>query len=396
VGLRGVGLEDTKKRVAVIGVKGLPGFGGAARAMESLIGSLKPDYDITVYAIASHTKMQGRFDGYYQIVFQSNKNRLLNTFFYYWKSLLHCLFMGNYDLVHINHGPSGYIVPFLKLKYPVLMTLHGVYDEERYDEKFSGVLNRAFRVFQLAAFKFADVLVSVSRHEMDYVKRHTTNPVIHIPNGVSVKDVDCKGLVPYKDYLLFCAARIYAIKGCDVFLRALKDISYQGKVLIIGDMGHDPKHGCLLKELAKNLDVTFLDLIKDKALLMAYLKNAKLFVFPSRMEGMSNMLLEAAAMGCPIVCSDIRANAGVFTEDEVTFFKSGDFHDLGQKIVLALENREDIREMAERARKMVENEYSWDRVAQQYQRLYEALIRKGDLQNMGSGIATEENRGTQS
>jgi len=364
----------------VIGVKGLPGFGGSARAMESLIDVLKDTYEFTVYAIESHTTMKGWVNGYHQIVFKSNRNRLINTFFYYWKSLFHCLFIGRYDLVHINHGPSGYIVPFLKLKYPVVMTLRGVYDEERYDEKFSGVLNRSFRVFQLAAFKFADVLVSVSRHEVGFVKRHTGKPVLHIPNGVSVKDVDSKTAVPYNDYLLFAAARIYAIKGCDVFLRALKEIDCRGKVLIVGDMGHDYKHGILLQDLSNDLDVTFIGLIKEKGLLLSYLKSAKLFVFPSRMEGMSNMLLEAVAIGCPTICSNIRANTDIFSEEEMTFFRSGDSHALGQKIVFSIINYGSVMEKAERARRKVETEYSWEYVAQRYREVYEKLIRREKVQ----------------
>jgi glycosyltransferase involved in cell wall biosynthesis len=364
-----------KKKIAVIGVKGLPGFGGSARAMESLINCLKETYEFTVYAIESHTETKGDFNGYRQIVFKSNRNALLNTFLYYWKSMFHCMARGNYDLVHINHGPSGYIVPFLKLKYKVVMTLRGVYDEERYDEKFSKVLNRAFKVFQLAAFKYADVLVSVSRHEVGFVKRHTNKPVLHIPNGVNVKDVETQREVPFSEYLLFAAARIYAIKGCDVFLRALREIGYVRKVLIIGDVGHDHKHRDLLYELSTDRDITFIDLIKEKAVLLAYLRNARLFVFPSRMEGMSNMLLEAAAIGCPVICSDIRANTAVFTADEVTFFKSGDFRALGQKILFAQKNYQSVMEKADRARKKVEREYSWDYVGKQYRSLYEGMIR---------------------
>ena len=365
----------------MIGVKGLPGFGGAARSMESLIDCLKGEYEFTVYSIESHTSLRGWVNGYRQIVFKSFRNRLLNTFFYYWESLFHCVLLGNFDLVHMNHGPSAYIVPFLKCRYPVVMTLRGVYDEERYDEKFSKFLNRSFKVFQMAAFKFADVLVSVSSHEMEYVKNHTKKPVRYIPNGVSVKAIRPLSEVPYADYLLFAAARIYAIKGCDVLLRALKHIGYSGKVLIIGDAGHDRDHKVLLYELAKDLDVVFIDLIKEKALLMAYLKKAKLFVFPSRMEGMSNMLLEAAAIGCPVICSDIKANTSIFSEDEMTFFKSGDYKELGQKILTCLESYQILKDKAEKARQRVETEYSWEQVSQQYRELYDALISTGRLEN---------------
>lgn len=368
-----------KKRIAVIGVKGLPGFGGAARAMESLIDYLKEEYEFTVYSIESHTSMRGWFNGYRQIVFRSNRNKLLNTFFYYWKSLFHCLLRGNYDLVHINHGPSGYIVPFLKLRYPVVMTLRGVYDEERYDEKFSKVLNRTFKVFQTVAFKFADVLVSVSKHEMAFVRRHSRKPVLHIPNGVNAMEAFPERAIPFEDYILFAAARIYGIKGCDIFLRALGEIQYSGKVLIIGDLSQDSGHRELIQELAIGLDIGFIGLIKEKFLLMAYLREAKLFVFPSRMEGMSNMLLEAVSIGCPVICSDIPANTGVFSEDEVTFFRSGDHLELGKKISMAFEDYDLMKEKARLGRSKIETEYSWEHIGQQYSGVYERLLSNDDL-----------------
>lgn len=373
-----------RKKVAVIGVKGLPGFGGSARSMESLIGVLKDNYEFTVYAIESHTTMKGWVNGYHQIVFKSNRNRLLNTFFYYWKCLFHCLFKGEYDLVHLNHGSSGYIVPFLRLKYPVLLTLRGVYDKERRDEKFSSSVLTPLKVFQSVGLNSASALVSVSTHELSYIKRHTRRPVLHIPNGVGLESVNLKQGVAYDEYILFAAARIYSVKGCDIFLTALQEITYKGKVLIIGDLSHDFKYRELLYDLLGGLDVTLIDLVREKALLMAYLKKAKLFVFPSRMEGMSNMLLEAVAMGCPVICSDIRANTGIFSEADVTFFRSGDPHDLGEKIAFALRSYDLIVRKAIHARRTAEEKYSWEKIACQYSNLYEVLIKQRGVEQLAS------------
>ena len=43
------------KKIAVIGLKGLPAFGGAAAVGESLINKLKNEYNFTVLSTASHT-----------------------------------------------------------------------------------------------------------------------------------------------------------------------------------------------------------------------------------------------------------------------------------------------------------------------------------------------------
>ncbi len=44
-----------KKKIAVIGLKGLPAFGGTANGGENIIEQLSDKYDFTVYSILSHT-----------------------------------------------------------------------------------------------------------------------------------------------------------------------------------------------------------------------------------------------------------------------------------------------------------------------------------------------------
>ena len=44
-----------KKKIAVIGLKGLPAFGGAATVGENIIEQLKDKYEFTVYSTSSHT-----------------------------------------------------------------------------------------------------------------------------------------------------------------------------------------------------------------------------------------------------------------------------------------------------------------------------------------------------
>ena len=364
-----------KKKIAVIGLKGLPAFGGASRSFESIIDFLKDKYDITVYAVESHTNKKGIFNGYKQIVFKKHKTKVINTFIYLWKSTFHCLLKDNYDLVHVHHAQSGFIVPFLRIKYKVITTLHGVYNSEKFDSRFGVSGNLFFRLFEVINFKYSDCLVSVCQHDLSFINKFTHKIVHHIPNGIYLNQKYSDSSLKFNNYILFAAGKIYYTKGCHLFLKALKTIEYAGKVLIIGDLEQVQEYKRNILELAKGLDIDFLGLIYDKSLLMSYIKNARLFIFPSLHEAMSNMFLETASMKCPIICSDIPANKEIFDDTEVTYFKTENVKDLTQKIIWALNNEILLTEKANNAYRKLEKEYNWKDIANKYEKLYNKLIK---------------------
>ena len=84
-------MDLTKKKIAVIGLKGLPAFGGAATVGENIIEQLKDKYDFTVYSVSSHTNEKtGEYHGFKQIVFAQKKKSGIKTLLYYTKSVFHC------------------------------------------------------------------------------------------------------------------------------------------------------------------------------------------------------------------------------------------------------------------------------------------------------------------
>ena len=170
-----------KKRIAVIGLKGLPAFGGAAVVGENIINHLKEKYDFTVLSIASHTSLKtGYINGIQQIVFKSCGESGLNTFFYYLKCLFHCL-INKYDLVQLHHAESGFITPILRLKYKIVVTFHGVFRSN--DPKFSAFQNKFLKFSEKLNIKYANEIISVSRPDQDYIFRKYGKQ--NIPTGLS-------------------------------------------------------------------------------------------------------------------------------------------------------------------------------------------------------------------
>ena len=99
-----------------------------------------------------------------------------------------------------------------------------------------------------------------------------------------------------------------------------------------------------------------------------FIEKASCIVLPSYREGTSRVLLEAAAMGRPLVATDVPGCREV-VEDGVSGFlcKPRDYADLSQKIELMLKLPYEARQaMGARGREKIENEFRQEIVCDLY------------------------------
>lgn len=361
-----------KKRVGVIGVKGLPAFGGTAAVGENIIEQLKDRYDFTVYTISSHTSKKATFNGYRQFVIRKFLFSKLNTLYYYIVAALHSTLFGKFDFIHLHQIDAAFILFILRLRYKVISTSHGrtqtVDKWSRFEKKFFSINEKIF-------LRYSSIITAVSSDLANFYKTQCSKTIHYIPNGVNMDvTVANPSVIKFDDYILFAAGRIIAKKGCHIFLEALNKIDYKGKVLVIGDLNQVPGYKEKLFKLSTALDIEFIELIKDKALLMAFIQKAKLFVFPSSQEAMSMMLLEVALMKTPLICSDIPENNAVFDAKSVLFFETDNVNDLSEKLKFALDNEDKMIELSMNAYTTLENEFQWRNLALKYEEKYSDIL----------------------
>lgn len=366
-------MKQDKKKIVVIGLKGIPAYGGAATVGEAIINELKPKYDFTVLSLSSHTdKSNICVNGIKQVVFNAPfKKSSINTYLYYIHSMFYALFH-KFDLVFLHHCSSGFITPFLRIKYKVVVVFHGCLINKT-DPKFSKLVNHFNRYSEKLNIKYANVVVSVSKLDADILTNKYMRHIEYIPNGVSLPH----GILPiskYNDYLLFSAGRIYDVKGLHLLIEALNLINYPGKVLVIGDLDQVPSYKKLILSSSRKLNIDFLGLIKNKQELFAYIKSSSLFCFPSLTEAMSMMLLEVVSNKIPIIASNIPANTNIFNEDEMLFFESENSEDLASKIQYALNNKNNMILRSQKAYCKLVNQYLWSAISLQYDAIFTELI----------------------
>ncbi len=100
---------------------------------------------------------------------------------------------------------------------------------------------------------------------------------------------------------------------------------------------------------------------------------ASVLVLPSinKSEAFGLVLLEAMACGTPVIASNLPGVRSVFrNKDHGLLVQPGNVDDLAQKLETLLRHPEEARAMGERARRWVEDNYSWKRVAQELETVY--------------------------
>jgi len=201
-------------------------------------------------------------------------------------------------------------------------------------------------------------------------------PISVIPNGVDIERFQSYERDWSAPNLLFVGRIVYQ-KGLDLLLKALGGLQHiPWKLTLVGDGPFIED----LKSQAKREGI--LDRVKfsgwvEKDQLVHYYQEANIFVLPSRHEGMSNALLEAMAMGLPIVASDIAGNEELIIQgDQGYLFSSNNIKEL-RRVLKKIIIDEDLRSnLGTQSRNKIENKYTWQNSANSYLDLSYKIIGK--------------------
>ena len=355
-------------RVAVLGIKALPAFAGADRVVERLLEHASPEIDYTIYLVRGPTKLACTRNRHYVYV-PALRGKHLRAASYFLICCLHYLVKGGqFDVVHIHNSDFGLVSPLLRLRRRVRIvgTFHGdPYRRGKWGVSAKGLLRASEWVF----VRMCDELTSVSAQ-----KRLTGRVVRYIPNGLDERplpapDESAMPAVANDEYVMFACARLERTKGLHHLLRAYRGIPTDVRLLVVGDFSHDPRYTTEIERAAAadNRVVLHQGLL-EPATLFALVRRCKVFVFPSEVEGMSMMLLEAVAAGALVVCSDIPENAAVVGADHPYLFRSGDAESLRRTLERALVEAGDWS--PERLLSRIQATFRWDVIAAAYEGLY--------------------------
>lgn len=221
--------------------------------------------------------------------------------------------------------------------------------------------------------------------------------VATIPNGL-----DCKTWAPIDrasaraelgftqhDFVVVFAGRILAEKGVDVLLQAVRHVGPSIPRLAVRLLG--PLSGSFdtrdetvtdyareMMKVAQDLPARFVGFVNSRTgNFRSYLAAADVFVLPSRREPQGLVVLEAMAMGTPVIGSATGGIPEMVSPDVGYLFPPGDAGALAACLEKAYADRETLAVMRKNARARVETLYSWDQAASRYLAAFQQAKRSG-------------------
>ncbi len=153
------------------------------------------------------------------------------------------------------------------------------------------------------------------------------------------------GWAPEKEYLLF-VGRFVLDKGIVELVTAFSGMEAkrpQLELVLLGEFEDERKTEALPAEIRQFLhDHPRIHLPGWVHAVEYYLAVSDFIVHPSHREGFPNVLLQAAALGCPIICSDIWGNRNLVANEQVgLLFRVGDPNHLQKKIQEGFQAKEE-------------------------------------------------------
>ncbi|MBL8449386.1 MAG: glycosyltransferase family 4 protein [Dechloromonas sp.] len=205
-----------------------------------------------------------------------------------------------------------------------------------------------------------------------------------LPNGIAVDGlrdaphtaiIDRLGVVA-KQYVLFMG-RLNPIKGPDLLLSAFALVAKEYPELHLVFAGPDGgllntlKEESVVKELMARVHFAGYVSGADKATLY---RGALFLTIPSRHEAMSIVVLEAGAVGVPVLLTD-QCGFDQVADIEGGKVVSPDEQSLAQGMRRLLAKRSELDRMGRNLRRLVEENYSWDTIGALHESYFGSLVR---------------------
>jgi len=363
-------------RIAFIGIRGVPAnYSGFETCAEELGARLADrGHQVTVYCRPHHVAYRGsRYRGMELVYLPTIRTKHLETIVHTALSLLHAL-PRRYDVVLMFIVGNSILAWLPRLVgSAVVLNVDGLDWKRR---KWNTLAKRYILFSERLALWFPTVAVTDSRSvQRYYVDRYGTEPVL-IAYGARAEPLPAgKYLARFglesKKYVLF-VGRLVPENCVHHLVNAFSELDTDMKCVIVGDAPY-------AEEYIRGLKATD----DPRIVFTGYLfgegyrelsSHSYVFVETSEVGGTHPALLEAMAYGACVVVNDTDENLETISDAGLSYHGVDGASDLQERLRQLLSRPELVETYGKRARARVKEVYDWDRITDQYERLFRRLV----------------------
>lgn len=294
-----------------------------------------------------------------------------------------------FDIVHLH---SVFLWPTMcaarmarARRKPYVLTPHGMLAGDLIQRK-SRLIKRAWiETFERRNLRAAAAVHVTSDLEEEELRKLGFGPlrIVKVPNGVSFPepggagdgDVACPDGAGGRDYILFLG-RVNWKKGLDRIIPAMAHIDESAELIVAGhnDEGYQSSLEAMAQKVGVAGRVRFIGPVQG-AQKWRLIAGARLLVLPSYNENFGIVVLEAMAVGCPVVVTPEVGVAPGVKASGAGIVVNGDPVSLALGINALLGDAERRSEMGAAGVATAKREYSWDGVARKMDQFYRDCLK---------------------
>ncbi|MEM2930822.1 MAG: glycosyltransferase family 4 protein [Thermoproteota archaeon] len=287
------------------------------------------------------------------------------------------------DIIHANNRFFFTTVCAVALKIlikkPLITTLHlgPMFFRRRLFDFYIRIYDKTLSRW---IFNNSDKLLAVSTSVMKHALNSgaSRERIKVIPNGVDISEFRPReGFKGNRIRRIVFIGRLFPNKGAQYLIEAAPIILSKHPATEFVVIGNGPMKMDLIR-LARRLNVEqafrFLGIVQS---VPEILKECDIFVRPSLTEGMPLTILEAMACRLPIVASKIPGVSEIVKDGETgILIEPGNIRHLSEALNRLLEDKDYAERIKNNAYNFVRNHYSWDRVAEEYFKIYNEVLKR--------------------
>lgn len=298
--------------------------------------------------------------------------------------------LDDWDLVHTHDWLTGFTgISINELHHlPLITTIHAT-ERGRSRGYIWNDLQRVIDQSEQDLIHKSDEIIVCSHymdHELQTFFQVSSEKMKVVPNGVDIESLQVQSEDPTEfrakfakpdEEIVFTVSRLVHEKGIHRLVEATPRILTEcpNARIIIAGRGPESEN---LKKLAQGLQVAdrinFMGFVSDEDRNLLF-KVANCAIFPSLYEPFGIVALEAMALGCPVIVSEVGGLAEIVEHEEtgITVYPD-DPNSVAWGVIRALHHPNSALEQAIKARRQVEEVFNWPRIAGLTKDIYKSMV----------------------
>lgn len=269
------------------------------------------------------------------------------------------------DVVALHSSKAGTVgrIAARALNLPTVFTAHGW----SFTEGVSPKKQRVYRFIEKTLAKQTDAIIAVSHYDKNLAcKAHISpkNGLYVVHNGIE----GCSQQPNIKTKNIVMVARFQAPKRQDLVVKAFEMLENSDLTLTL--VGDGPLRE-EVEQLAQDLGIAHqVHFTGDQQDVMSYLKEADVFVLMSNFEGLPIAIIEAMAVGLPIVASKVGGVGELVHDGENGFTVANKPEDLRDALAAILTDDMTRQTFGQRSREKFESAFQFKRTYAETLQIY--------------------------